>query len=163
MCRWVGKRWCLYSQHDIVFSEQAGGASGDSILLIGYTRIVRHGTAIYINLSILPDEGGIELTADTIPTNITLRGKTLDGKKIVLKRIRSIYNTGRSFHILAHRGGGRNAERLGYSENSIEMMIHSPIFGATGIEIDIKRTRDGQLIVFHDDAFLLEPLKVFIY
>ncbi len=156
---WAGKRWCLYSKQDVVYSEQAGGTSGDSILLIGYSRIIRYGSALNINLSVLPNEGGIELATDTIPVNIILRGKTSEGKQIVLQRIRSLYNSTRPFHILAHRGGGRNAERLGYSENSIEMMIHSQILGATGIEIDIKRTRDGQLIVFHDDTFSPRTVK----
>ena len=157
--KWVGKRWCLYSKQDVVYSEQAGGSSANSVLLIGYSRIVRYGSALKINLSVLPNEGGIELTADTIPANIILRGKTSEGKQIVLQRIRSLYNSTSPFQILAHRGGGRNAERLGYSENSIEMMIHSPILGATGIEIDIKRTRDGQLIVFHDDTFSPRTVK----
>ncbi|MCK7516839.1 MAG: hypothetical protein MZV64_03520 [Ignavibacteriales bacterium] len=39
------------------------------------------------------------------------------------------------------------------------MIIHSPIMGATGIEIDVKRTRDGQLIVFHDDTFSPRTVK----
>ena len=33
------------------------------------------------------------------------------------------------------------------------MIHHAAILGATGIEIDVKRTRDNKLIVFHDDTF----------
>jgi len=31
--------------------------------------------------------------------------------------------------------------------------MHSEVLGSTGVEIDVKRTRDGQLILFHDDTF----------
>jgi glycerophosphoryl diester phosphodiesterase len=156
---WVGKRWCFYSKHDVVYSEQAGGAKGDSIILRGYSRIVRYGKAFTVDLSILPDDGGTELTAGTIPSNIVLRGSTSNGGKIVLQRVRALYAANRPLHILAHRGGGRNSERLGYSENSIEMLIQSQMLGATGVEIDIKHTRDGQLIVFHDDTFSPRTIK----
>jgi glycerophosphoryl diester phosphodiesterase len=55
--------------------------------------------------------------------------------------------------VLAHRGGGRNSDRLGISENSVEMMTYAGTLGATGVEVDVKRTRDGRLILFHDDTF----------
>ncbi len=157
--RWVGRRWCLYSKQDVVYVEQAGGSLGDSILLSGYSRIVRPGSVFSFNLTVLPSEGGIELTAGTIPATIFLRGNTSEGKQIILERVRALYNSTNPFHVLAHRGGCRNSERIGYSENSIEMMIHSQIIGATGVEIDIKRTRDKQLIVFHDDTFSPRTVK----
>jgi glycerophosphoryl diester phosphodiesterase len=159
VARWIKNRWCIYSNHDVVFSENAGGSDGDKILLKGYIRIVRSGSGSRINLSILPVDGSSELLSDSIPSKIILRGQTSDGKPIILQRLKALHNSTRPFHILAHRGGGRNAERLGYSENSIEMIIHSPIMGATGIEIDVKRTRDGQLIVFHDDTFSPRTVK----
>lgn len=157
--RWVGKRWCIYSKQDVVYSQLAGGTSQDSVLLTGYSRLVRYGSVLNINLFVLPNEGGIELAGNNIPAHIVLRGTTSEGKQIVLQRIRPLYNSTRPFNIVAHRGGGRNAERLGYSENSIEMIMHSQILGATGIEIDIKRTRDRQLIVFHDDTFSPRTVK----
>jgi glycerophosphoryl diester phosphodiesterase len=42
------------------------------------------------------------------------------------------------FQILAHRGGGRNSDYLGVSENSIEMIDIAERFGSTGIEIDAR-------------------------
>jgi glycerophosphoryl diester phosphodiesterase len=156
--KWVGKRWCLYSRLDVVYSENGGGKSGDFISLAGFLRIVRSGAAHRDSLSIHPEEGGKELAADTIPKNIIIRGKTSEDEQIVLQRLRNLNET-RKIDIIAHRGGGRNSERLGYSENSIEMMIYSQILGATGIEIDVKRTRDGQLIIFHDDTFSPRTVK----
>ena len=157
--RWIGNRWCIYSNHDVVYSENAGGSLGDTILLSGYIRIVRSGSGSRMDLSILPADGGIELLTDTIPSKIIIRGRTSDNKPITLQKSKSLYSPAESFYILAHRGGGRNSERLGYSENSLEMIMHSQVLGATGVEIDVKRTRDNKLIVFHDDTFSPRTVK----
>jgi glycerophosphoryl diester phosphodiesterase len=85
------------------------------------------------------------------PPSLRIVGATEDGKVIELRRLRSI-NTSH-FDILAHRGGGRNSDRLGVSENSIAMIQYADILGATGVEVDVKRTRDDKLILFHDDTF----------
>ena len=54
------------------------------------------------------------------------------------------------FLILAHRGGGRNSEYLGASENTLEIIAKAEQFGANGIEIDIKLTKDNVPILYHD-------------
>lgn len=56
----------------------------------------------------------------------------------------------RPFEILAHRGGGRTTDLLAASENSVEMIKLASQFGATGIEIDVRMTKDGVPILFHD-------------
>jgi glycerophosphoryl diester phosphodiesterase len=157
--RWVGDRWCIYSRHDVVYSENSGKLEGDSIVLNGYVRIVRSGRGTQLSLIVLPAEGGRRLVKDSGASDIILRGQTQDNSPIILKRIRSLYDSSHNFHILAHRGGGRNSERLGISENSIEMIKYADKLGATGIEIDIKRTRDGHLILFHDDTFSPRTVK----
>jgi len=159
VCRWLDKRWCIYSNHDVVYSENAGGSIGDTILLTGYIRVVRSGSGTRIDFSILPADGGSELLSDSTPSQIIIRGQTSDGEPITLQRLKTFYSSSKRFHILAHRGGGRNSERLGYSENSIEMIMHSEVLGSTGVEIDVKRTRDGQLILFHDDTFSPRTVK----
>lgn len=47
--------------------------------------------------------------------------------------------------ILAHRAGGRDA-----AENSLGAIRQAPERGADGVEIDVRRTRDGVAIVMHD-------------
>jgi glycerophosphoryl diester phosphodiesterase len=54
------------------------------------------------------------------------------------------------FYILAHRGGGRNSDYLGVSENSIEMINIAERFGSTGIEIDARLSKDGVPFLYHD-------------
>ena len=53
--------------------------------------------------------------------------------------------------IMAHRGGGRNSEYLGVSENSIEMIAIAERFGSTGIEIDLRLSKDGVPFLYHDN------------
>jgi len=157
--RWTDTRWCIHSNHDVVYSENAGGSIGDTIILTGYIRKVRSGSGSKVDLSILPADGSSELLANNIPSKIIIRGQSSEGKQITLQKSKPIYNSQKQFHILAHRGGGRNSERLGYSENSLEMIMHSEVLGSTGIEIDVKQTRDKELIVFHDDTFSPRTVK----
>jgi formylglycine-generating enzyme required for sulfatase activity/glycerophosphoryl diester phosphodiesterase len=50
-------------------------------------------------------------------------------------------------HILAHRGGGRTYA----PDNSMPNMEHAMTLGLTGVEIDLRQTRDGKLVLWHDD------------
>jgi glycerophosphoryl diester phosphodiesterase len=149
--KWIGNRWCLFSQHDVVFSVCAGGSSVDSIKLLGYVRYVRSGSGIRVRFLISSNNGAKELISGAIPPSLRIQGETEDHKKIELRRIGKVNPL--RFEILAHRGGGRNSDRLGISENSIPMIRYAAVLGATGVELDVKRTRDDKLIVFHDDTF----------
>jgi glycerophosphoryl diester phosphodiesterase len=150
--KWIGNRWCLYSEDDARFSETAGGISGDSLKLVGYFRTVRSGSGMRIRLKVLKNDGAREVISGITPASVRILGTIIeDGRKIELRRMRGTHSS--RFQILAHQGGGRNSDRLGFSENSISMIQHAGFFGANGIEIDVRRTRDGQIIVFHDDTF----------
>lgn len=54
---------------------------------------------------------------------------------------------GRPF-IIAHRGGAQES-----TENTIEAFQRAAKIGADGIETDIRLTRDGVIVVYHDDYF----------
>jgi glycerophosphoryl diester phosphodiesterase len=158
-CRWIRESWCIHADYDVVYGEFAGGFNDSSLEFNGYIRLVRSGSGSKVSLVINAEEGGRELSNGGQPAEIIIRGETTDGVKITLKRIGDLSNEASAYGVLAHRGGGRNAERLGYSENSIEMILHSEIMGATGVEIDIKRTKDGKIILFHDDTFSPRTVK----
>jgi glycerophosphoryl diester phosphodiesterase len=149
--KWVNNRWCLYANHDVVFAETGGGSSGDSIEFVGYIRTVREGTGTRIKLNIHSNDGAKDILSGKAPANFVITGTTNEGLGIKLTRLGDISTS--SFHIVGHRGGCRNTERIGISENSIEMIEHAEVLGATGIEIDVKRTSDNRLIIFHDDTF----------
>ncbi|TCJ12618.1 glycerophosphodiester phosphodiesterase [Flaviaesturariibacter flavus] len=65
----------------------------------------------------------------------------------------------RELEVVVHRGGGQSADLLPASENSAEIIPYASLFGATGIEIDVRMTRDGVPILYHD-ATLSERLIV---
>ena len=56
------------------------------------------------------------------------------------------------FWILAHRGGGRMSERPPHSENSVELIRIAQQFGANGVEIDVRLSKDGVPILYHDNT-----------
>ena len=47
--------------------------------------------------------------------------------------------------IVAHRGAWQEAP-----QNSLEAVRHAAVLGCDGIEIDVRRTADGQIVVVHD-------------
>src|SRR5262249_23676342 len=61
--------------------------------------------------------------------------------------------------VIAHRGGSKES-----TENSIGAFQRASRIGADGIETDIRLTRDGVVVVYHDDYFgrvegLAAPLR----
>lgn len=65
--------------------------------------------------------------------------------------------------IIAHRGGARNVDFLHVSENTLEMTKIAARLGATGIEIDVRMTKDGVPIIFHDSFFSIHTIRDKIY
>lgn len=63
------------------------------------------------------------------------------------------------FYVIAHRGGGRNSDRLQASENSLEILKLAEYFGANSVEIDIQLTKDNIPILFHDEEFTPRLVK----
>ncbi|MDX2170659.1 MAG: glycerophosphodiester phosphodiesterase family protein [Deltaproteobacteria bacterium] len=54
---------------------------------------------------------------------------------------------------LAHRGQGPTRPRGALPENSLAAFRAAMAQGADGVELDVELTRDGQLVVMHDDGF----------
>ena len=57
-----------------------------------------------------------------------------------------------SCRIIAHRGAWGTAAPSAPAENTLEAFEAAIALGADMIELDVRRTRDGHLIVFHDLA-----------
>lgn len=58
----------------------------------------------------------------------------------------------RRFWIVAHRGGGRMSEHPPQSENTAELIRLAEQFGANGIEIDVRLTKDDVPVLYHDNT-----------
>lgn len=65
--------------------------------------------------------------------------------------------------IIAHRGGSRNVDFLHVSENTLEMAKLAARLGATGIEIDVRMTKDNVPVIFHDSFFSIHTVRGKIY
>jgi len=63
--------------------------------------------------------------------------------------------TDKEFFIIAHRGGGRNSDYVGASENSLEILPYAEHFGSNGVEIDIKLSKDNIPFIYHDETINL--------
>ena len=144
---------------DIAYFICEGKIVNGSILLNGYWRkMVSVATGI-IRLTIKPQDGASMLLS-TNPfsgTNvIAIDGLFGNSQTIPNNPIHFIYNrrlnTGNKFKIISHRSGGRTSDLLPSSENSIGIIKKTAEFGSTGIEIDVRLTKDGVPILYHDNT-----------
>lgn len=145
----------IFCKEDVRFFILQGKSSGDSILLNGYWRNVENTKVGKAHFVIGSRNGGFaSLHGVAAPDLIFLKGQygMFDDephKEINFQYRRPLHRTS-SFHIIAHRGGGRNNDLLPASENSVEMIHLASRMGATGIEIDVQLTKDSVPILFHD-------------
>ncbi|CAN5514154.1 hypothetical protein BH10BAC6_BH10BAC6_11950 [soil metagenome] len=157
--RWDGEAMSIYTIKSVSFFYVRGGMRTDSARFVGYWRAVQGPETGQVSLSILASEGGKDLAAGKgNGVGLILRGEvtspgSLRPTTVVLTKIKALANKSRGFEIIGHRGGGRNSDRLGKSENSIELMLFASQLGATACEIDIYGTSDGIPVVFHDPTF----------
>jgi len=141
------------------FVLQAGEI--DSVFVFeGYWRFATSNETGLARLGVKREEGGRFLMGDTTGgRTIRIAGNIGDGQEspsrlLVLEYARPIRPdllTG-NFQVLAHRGGGRTSDRIPASENTVEMVRLAESFGATGIEIDVRLTKDGVPILYHDGS-----------
>jgi glycerophosphoryl diester phosphodiesterase len=154
--RFVRNGLCIFSGSQVMFCETAGSMNGDTARFAGYYRFVRSEKTGDLLIQVLPNEGGSGLRTGIAAPQVVIRGTYADlwsRFDLVLTRARPITASTDSFEIIGNCGGGRNSERLGRSENSIEMAMFSDVLGCTGIEIDLQVTKDGEVIVMHDGSF----------
>jgi len=154
-CKWANGYLCLFGAKDGRFINVQAGfrASDSSIRMAGFWRDPIQPQQGQVQLTISKTEG-VDSVWGHNSRGIVLRGylENDPGKTIVLrfKRPFSAAVLNRAFVIAAHRGGGRNSDNLPYAENSLDLVKHVAQFGATGIEIDIRLTKDKVPIIYHD-------------
>lgn len=87
------------------------------------------------------------------PLTIQLNGElTISGKEgLTLKLSKYGDLVKDNFLIIAHRGGGRNIDRLPFSENSKEILEYAERLGANGVEVDVQITKDSVPVLYHDE------------
>ncbi|RPH38084.1 glycerophosphodiester phosphodiesterase [bacterium] len=95
--------------------------------------------------------------------SITIQGTWGNGgedpsRSIVFRYDRPLHR-GKNLEIIAHRGGGRTADRLPVSENSVDMILYAERLGATAVEIDVNTTKDGVPVLYHDATLNLRLVQ----
>jgi glycerophosphoryl diester phosphodiesterase len=156
--KWSGNSLSIFSSKDVGYFVMQGGSLDSVLFFMGYWRFRVNSETGPVNFYISRDEGGSKLLSnDSTDLNIVLRGSYGDGTELpseplVLEYVRpfSDFVKQSEFYILAHRGGGRNSEYLGVSENSIEMINLAEGYGSNGIEIDVHVSTDGVPFLYHD-------------
>ena len=147
----------FYAEPGVTYFTLEGGTRNDSAIFTGKWRGVQGPAAGAATFIVRPNEGGEDLSDGGPGNKVVLRGEVRTGngqpQTLVLKYDRKLNDDINNFQIIAHRGGGRNSERLGVSENSLPMLRLAPQLGATSVEIDVLATKDGVPIVFHDPTF----------
>jgi glycerophosphoryl diester phosphodiesterase len=152
---------------DIAYFICEGKKLNGSILLNGYWRKMTGTETGVMRLTISAANGATNLlsanpvvtTGSVIIEGVFGNGDALPANAIRLSYLRPLNNSPNNFHILAHRSGGRTSDLLPVSENSVEMILKTPEFGSTGIEIDVRFTSDGIPILYHDNSLNLRLIQ----
>ncbi len=159
-------RLSIFCEKDGAYIVLRGGVSGSTLLFEGSWRYSYGTETGLVRLTITPENGGNELLGDsTASFNIKFEGSFGEGndlpdKQFVLNFTRKFSDrVNRDFKIVAHRGGGRNSDYLGVTENTTAMIALAEQRGANGIEIDIKLSKDGVPFIYHDPDINLRLVR----
>ncbi len=144
----------IFCEAEAAYFICRGKEVNDSILLNGYWRKAMNRKTGKARFIIQPTDRATN-TGQKPNKEIIIEGRYGEGndgptKKISLKYMRPLY-TETPLEIIAHRGGGRNGDLLPASENSVEIIQLASRLGATGVEVDVQQTRDGVLVLYHDE------------
>ena len=141
---------------DAAYMICEGRRLDSSILLNGYWRRLVGTQTGKVQLTIQKDSGAAAILRPEVTpgTAITITGVYGNGDAAPDLPLRFRFTRpvvrASMFEILAHRGGGRTADLLPASENSVEMLRLASQLGATGVEIDVQLSKDGVPLLFHD-------------
>jgi glycerophosphoryl diester phosphodiesterase len=162
--KWRGSKLSLFSQSCYVVLRN--GQKDSTILMQGYWRVPTSDATGLANFSIAKAEGAVSTLKGKPTTAITIRGVYGEGDQTPKQEIEFQYMrpfsssvTSKDFLIIAHRAGGRTSDRLPISENSTEMIDYTENFGSTGIEIDIRLTKDKIPVMYHDEDINIRLTK----
>lgn len=162
--KWSDEYLTIFTGKNAAFLILKSGELDSSFYFEGYWRYAQGSESGYVSLKIDASEGGYELIQGLSNENIILNGfigvgNAVPNKKVTFHYKRQISKKRKEFWIIGHRGGGRNADRFGASENSLEMIRLSERLGCNAIEIDVKVTADNVPILFHDSKLSLRLIR----
>ena len=143
-----------------LYAVTKGLKKDSSIYIFGYWRYALNSETGALNIQLNPTDGSNGILSENpirIP-NLKISGKFSFGngtpdQDLALTFIRPFSEKvlQDDFRILAHRSGGRTSDLLSISENSLEMIGFTENLGSTGIEIDVRLTKDNVPVLYHDE------------
>ena len=148
----------VFAKKNAAYIVLESGSSENDLLFKGYWRYSKDVKSGLINLSISAEQGGAQLLSDTSTVNAIIfngiYGNNCEdpGRAITFsseRQFSSIVRDG-EFYIVAHRAGGRTADYLPASENTLNMIGLAESLGANAIEIDVKLSKDSISFLYHD-------------
>lgn len=150
----------LFFKKNASFMILNGGINEDKIVFAGYWRFAQNSSIGFVKFEIT-DKNII----DSIKNNqfrtekYSLSGSYVQDSE---KQIQIDYTAplrSDDFLIIGHRGGGRNIDRHPASENSLDMLKYAEKLGANAVEIDIRKTKEGIPVLFHDENLSKRLIK----
>lgn len=155
----------IFTGTDAGYFNLEADSQADSLVLKGYWRELVDADIGLAKLTLRTKRRGtLQLyNGDLIPGDtLVLDGAYGDTEGESNQRLTFTYTrplNPKPFAILAHRSGGRTSDLLPASENSVEIIKLASRLGATGIEIDVRFTKDGVPILYHDNFLNLRLIQ----
>jgi glycerophosphoryl diester phosphodiesterase len=150
----------IFGGRNGLYAIMEGLKKDSSIYIYGYWRYALNSETGAVNLQLNPADGSNAILSENpsrVP-NLKVSGKfglgnNAPDQALELTFIRPFSEKvlKDDFSILAHRSGGRTSDLLSISENSLEMIGFTENFGSTGIEIDVRLTKDNVPVLYHDE------------
>jgi len=157
--KWNGNTMSIFTGIDYIYFVMKGGFLDSVLIFEGYWRNNLNTDIGLARIAININEGGRELIEEnpnitkTVIRGTFSHGESLPLNPITLKLDKVLKPDEQKLSIIAHRGGGRTSDLLPASENSLGIIRLAPQFGVNGIEIDVRLTKDGVPILYHDENF----------
>lgn len=156
----------LFACNNGKYFVMKAGAGDSKIFFEGYWRNAYGDDTGLCTMTIDKTEGGDDILNIIPSKKIVIRGwfgygDSNPGQPLTLTYLRPFSEKvqKRNFNILAHRGGGRTSDKLPVSENSLAIINFTEQLGSTGIEIDVRVTRDKIAFLYHDSGINLRLTK----
>ena len=147
--KWNGRFCNLLAEKDGIVAAMHLRRDSDRFLLEGRAWWNDSQRMQDLSFEIWEKEGADSMALGIRPTRIVIRATDgLVARFVLLRPVNP-----KPFFVVAHRGGFNNSGQFNIPDNSLEMIRTAQDFGANAIELDVRVTKDGVPIIFHDDNF----------
>ncbi len=151
-----GKYVSVFSSKNESYIVLQAGYKDSTIIMEGYWRYASSSETGLVAMTISPDNGAKEIIRGIQPTKLIINASwgtenEYPTNSFDISYSKPLTKSADNFWIIAHRGGGRNIDMLPASENSLGIIQYAERLGANAVEIDVRLTKDGIPVLFHDE------------